>query len=185
MRRRSFSFGSTGGLLGTYLLAAGLSGQAAAADLNLRPEGEPLTRAVQQALAELSTEALPLRLVTRSGPRVTLGTSSGVAFNPDVAVRSVGQGENRRIEINPNGPLPLNQAVRQALAQEFDLEAWTPAAARLRFSGADLNADGAVDLTDLALLMNNLGSTGRGDLNGDRRVDDTDVALFERQYQLP
>ncbi|MFC6617679.1 hypothetical protein [Deinococcus radiophilus] len=56
--------------------------------------------------------------------------------------------------------MPLNAAVQQALAQEFQLEAWTPEAARLRFSGADLNADGTVDLTDLALLMNNLGALG-------------------------
>lgn len=162
-----------------------LGGQAGAADLNLRPEGDTVTRAVQQALAELSTDTLPLRLVTRSGPQITLGNSGGIPFNPDVAVRTVGRGDARRIEINPSGPLPLNEAVRQALLQELDLDEWTPAAARLRFSGADLNADGAVDLTDLALLMNNLGGSGRGDLNNDRRVDDSDLQLFERQYLLP
>ncbi|WP_261664053.1 hypothetical protein [Deinococcus sp. Marseille-Q6407] len=167
------------------LAALGLGGGASAADLNLRPQGEPLTRAVQQALAELSTPGLPLRLVTRSGPQLSLGSQSGVPFNPDEAVRTVGRGEQRRIEINPQGPLPLNEAVRQALAQEFELDAWTPDAARLRFSGADLNGDGVVDLTDLALLMNNLGSSGRGDLNGDRQVDDTDIRLFAEQYRLP
>ena len=115
---------------------------------------------------------------------MTVGSDSGVPFNPDVVARTVGQGTQRRIEINPNGPLPLNAAVQQALAQEFQLEAWTPEAARLRFSGADLNADGTVDLTDLALLMNNLGGTGRGDLNGDSTVDMADVELFSKQYRL-
>ena len=71
------------------------------------------------------------------------------------------------------------------LAQELNLSAWTPDAARLRFSGADLNADGLIDLADLAILMNNLGSSGRGDLNGDRRVDEADIRVFEQQYQLP
>ncbi|GHG09081.1 hypothetical protein GCM10017783_22120 [Deinococcus piscis] len=162
-----------------------LAGSAAAADLTLRPQGPQLTRAVQQALAELSTPGLSLRLVTTGGPELTLGSASSVPFNPDVAVRTVAQAGERRIEINPQGPLALDAAVRQALAQEFDLDAWTPEAARLRFSGADLNGDGAVDLTDLALLMNSLGGTGRGDLNGDRQVDDADLKLFAEAYQLP
>ncbi|ADY26349.1 hypothetical protein Deipr_1198 [Deinococcus proteolyticus MRP] len=170
---------------GLGLAALLLAGSASAADLTLRPQGPDLTRAVQQALAELSTPGLPLRLVTTGGPALTLGSSSGVPFNPDVAVRTVGQGAQRRIEINPQGPLTLNVAVRQALAQEFELDAWTPEAARLRFSGADLNGDGAVDLTDLALLMSNLGGSGRGDLNGDRQVDDADLKLFAEAYQLP
>ena len=42
-----------------------------------------------------------------------------------------------------------------------------------------------IDLTDLALLMENFGKTGRGDLNGDRQVDDTDLRLFAEQYALP
>lgn len=170
--------------LSLSLVAALLAGAASAADLRLRPQGPELTRAVQQALAELSTPALPLQLVTSSGPVLRLGSDSGVPFNPDTAVRTVGAGE-RRIEINPQGPLTLAEAVRRALAQEFELDAWTPEAARLRFSGADLNGDGAVDLTDLALLMNSLGGSGRGDLNGDRQVDEADLKLFAEAYTLP
>lgn len=171
--------------LGVGLAAALLAGSAAAADLTLRPQGPELTRAVQQAVAELSAPGLSLRLVTTGGPLLILGSDSGVPFNPDVAVRTAGRGGEKRIEINPQGPLALNAAVRQALAQEFELEAWTPEAARLRFSGADLSADGAVDLTDLALLMNNLGGSGRGDLNGDRQIDDADLKLFAEGYRLP
>ena len=67
--------------------------------------------------------------------------------------------------------------------------AWksAPAGAAARFSGADLNSDGTVDLADLAVIMENLGKSGTlpGDLNGDRRVDDADLKLFSRQYTLP
>ena len=51
---------------------------------------------------------------------------------------------------------------------------------------AESQRDGTIDLTDLALLMNNYGKTGAlaGDLNGDRRVDDADVRLFSAQYKF-
>ncbi len=170
----------------SFVLFFLLLGSASAADLNLRPQGEALTRAVQQAIAEVSTPALPLRLVTSgSGVQLSLAATGSVPFNPDSVARTVGSGAARRIELNPAGPLPLQQAVRLVLAQELNLSAWTPDAARLRFSGADLNADGLIDLADLAILMNNLGSSGRGDLNGDRRVDEADIRVFEQQYQLP
>ncbi|WP_370637983.1 hypothetical protein [Deinococcus sp. 14RED07] len=46
-----------------------------------------------------------------------------------------------------------------------------------------MNGDGRIDLTDLAILMNNYGkSTTTGDLNQDRRVDDADLRLFSEQY---
>ncbi|MFC6590639.1 hypothetical protein ACFP81_00355 [Deinococcus lacus] len=99
-----------------------------------------------------------------------------------MSARVVGTGPDRRIEFNPQGPLPLDEAVRRELQKELGLAAWTPQAARLRFSGADVNADGSIDLTDLALLMNNYGRSGQGDLNGDRRVDDADIKLFGTFY---
>lgn len=157
-------------------------GTADAASLKLRPQGTELTRAVQAAVAALSTKELPVTLDIGGGPVLTLGGDA--PFNPDVAARVVVRGGERRIEFNPQGPLPLAEAVRAELTRELGLGDWTPAAARTRLSGADLNGDGKIDLTDLALLMNNYGKAGTvGDLNQDRKVDDADLRLFSAQYK--
>ncbi|WP_019585135.1 hypothetical protein [Deinococcus apachensis] len=168
----------------TLLLAlALLAGAAEAASVKLRPQGPEMTRAVQDALAAISTKETPITLDSGGGPILTLG--GGAAFSPDVAARTLTLGGERRIEFNPQGPLPLAEAVRTELARELGLKAWTAEAARARLSGADLNGDGVIDLTDLALLMNNYGKTGAtvGDLNQDRKVDDADLKLFGAQYK--
>lgn len=174
MRRRL-----TAGLLALSLLA----GAASAATIKFRPQGDDLLRLVQAAVAALNTKELPVTLDTTSGPLLTLGGAA--PFNPDVAARVVVVGSERRIEFNPQGPLPLADAVRAELTRELGLSAWTPAAARPRLSGADLNGDGKIDLSDLALLMNSYGKTGVtvGDLNQDRKVDDADLTLFSSQYK--
>ncbi|MFT2719155.1 hypothetical protein ACMT4L_04050 [Deinococcus sp. A31D244] len=172
-------------LLVAALSAAFLAGPAGAASVKLRPQGEALTKAVQAALAAISTPELPVTLDTSGGPLLTLGGSgaSAAPFNPDVAARLFVSGTDRRIEFNPRGPLSLQEAVQAELARELGLSAWTPAAARTGLSGADLNGDGQIDLTDLAILMNNYGKSGTtGDLNQDRRVDDADLRLFSQQY---
>lgn len=181
--------------MGVALAVALWCGGAGAVDVNLRPQGDVLTRAVQVALASLSTRDLPIALKTATGPTLTLGGVgvSAAPFNPDVIARVVVVGSERRIEFNPQGPVPLQQAVQQALAAELKLTAWTPQAAALAFGGADLNRDGVVDLSDLAILMASYGATKAsaqaanpvGDLNGDGRVNDTDVRLFGEQYAAP
>ena len=174
----------------TLLLASALllTAPAAAVGVKLRPQGEALTQAVRAALAELSTKDVPLTLDPASGVTLTLGGVgvSAAPFNPDVVARVVTVGGERRIEFNPNGPLPLAAAVRQELGRELGLKEWTPAAAGARFGGADLNADGTVDLTDLAILMENLGKEGAvtGDLNQDRRVNDADLRVFTSLYRI-
>ncbi|UQN05932.1 hypothetical protein [Deinococcus sp. QL22] len=168
-------------LLSALMLAA----SASAATVKLRPQGAELTRLVEQALSAISTKELPVTLDSSSGPVLSIGSSNGVAFNPDVSARVVGTGADQRIEFNPNGPQPLTEALRAELSRFIGLQAWTPEAAKLRLSGADLNGDGAIDLTDFALIMNNFGKTGSlpGDLNGDSRVDDLDLRLFGAQYK--
>ncbi|GHF52545.1 hypothetical protein HNQ07_003184 [Deinococcus metalli] len=174
-------------LTGTLLVAA-LLGAAQAATVKLRPQGDVLTKAVQEALAALSTKELPVTLDTSAGPLLFLGGSgtSSAPFNPDVAARVVTVGTERRIEFNPQGPLPLADAVKAELTKELGLSAWTQDAARARLSGADLNGDGKITLADLAILMGNYGKTGAlpGDLNQDQRVDDADLKLFSTQYTL-
>ncbi|THF68585.1 hypothetical protein E7T06_15925 [Deinococcus sp. Arct2-2] len=162
-----------------------LSAPASAATVKLRPQGAELTRLVQEALAAISTKDLPVTLDSSSGPILSVGSSNGVAFNPDVSARVLGSGTDQRIEFNPNGPQPLTQTLRAELTRFIGLKAWTPEAAKLRLSGADLNGDGAIDLTDFALIMNNFGKTGSlpGDLNADSRVDDLDLRLFGGQYK--
>ncbi|WP_240741899.1 hypothetical protein [Deinococcus sp. KSM4-11] len=170
------------------LLAVTLLGAAQAATIKLRPQGDTLTKAVKEAIAALNTKELPVTLDTSAGPLLFLGSSgtSGAPFNPDVAARVVTVGGERRIEFNPQGPLPLADAVRAELAKELGLSAWTPDAARARLSGADLNGDGKITLADLAILMGNYGKTGAlpGDLNQDQRIDDADLKLFSTQYKL-
>lgn len=167
------------------LSAMVLAGSASTATVKLRPQGTELTRLVQEALAAISTKDLPVTLDSSSGPLLSIGSSTGVAFNPDVSARVVGTGTDQRIEFNPNGPQPLTEALRAELARFIGLQAWTPEAAKLRLSGADLNGDGVIDLTDFALIMNNYGKTGSlpGDLNADSRVDDLDLRLFGAQYK--
>lgn len=165
------------------LLTLLLLGGADAASVKLRPVGAELTKAVQDALAALAGPDFPVTLDTSGGVTLTLGGAA--PFNPDVAARVVGTGTERRIEFNPRGPLPLQDAVRAELSRELGLKDWTSASARARLSGADLNADGKIDLTDLALLMNSYGTSGPvGDLNQDRRVDDADLKLFSAQYKV-
>jgi hypothetical protein len=43
---------------------------------------------------------------------------------------------------------------------------------------ADLNGDGAVDASDLAILLSNWGGTGLGDVNGDGHIDGADLAAL-------
>ncbi|MDV6373387.1 hypothetical protein [Deinococcus arenicola] len=166
------------------LLSAAL-GLADAATVKLQPQGDPLTRAVNDALSAISTKELPVTLDSGSGTILTLGgASSSAAFNPDVAARVVTVVGGRRIEFNPAGPLPLLDAVKQELARELGFRDWTAEAARTRLSGADLNGDGKIDLTDLALLMENYGkATSVGDLNQDRKVDAADLRIFSAQYK--
>lgn len=162
-----------------------LLGSVQAAGIKVRPQGT-LVQAVQAALAQLSTKDVPMTLDATSGPTITLGGVgvSDAPFNPDEISRVVLVGSERRIEINPQGPVPLAEAVKQTLMAELKLKEWTPAAAQQRFGGADLNGDGVIDLADLAILMANFGTnTGAaGDLNQDRKVDDADVRIFSAQY---
>lgn len=178
--------GRVGALLAAaLLLQAGLGG-ADAVGLKLRPQGEAMRQATLAALAALSTREVPFTLDESSGPTLTLGGVgvSAAPFNPDVSARVVVVGGERRLEFNPQGPVALADAVRRQLQEEFKLTAWTPEAAQKRFGGADLNGDGAVDLSDLAILMENYGkaSPQSGDLNQDRKVDDADLRLFSAQY---
>lgn len=172
-------------------LLAFLGGAATAVNVNLRPQGDVLTRAVQAALGSISTKDFPITLDTKTGPTLTLGGVgvSSAPFNPDVIARVVQVGSERRIEFNPQGPVPLQEAVKLELTKELKLSAWTPEAAAVGFGGADLNRDGKIDLSDLALLMANYGQFAKpstplvGDLNGDGKVNDIDVRLFSAQYK--
>ncbi|WP_425147121.1 hypothetical protein [Deinococcus sp.] len=163
-----------------------LAGPVSAVKVQLRPQTPELEVLVQNFLKELSSAGNTLTLDKSAGPILALGGEA--AFNPDLSARTFTAGTDRRIEFNPAGPLPLKDALNAELAKELGLYALTPEAARLRFSGADLNGDGQIDTADLAMLMGNFGQTGsnlRGDLNGDGHIDDLDLNLFSAQYKLP
>ena len=169
-------------------LVAAQSGQSFAS-VPLRPEGNALRAEVAAALAALSSPDFPVTLddsAQAGGTVLVLGGT--VPFNPDVSSRTLTVNGVSRTEFNPKGPLPLSGAVRAEISKLLGLKAFTPAAARSKLSGADVNGDGKVDLTDLALLMGNFGKTGgglSGDLNRDGRVDESDLRLFGDEYKIP
>ena len=140
----------------TLLVLLGLGAAQAAssfASVALRPDGAALRQEVQAALAALSSPDFPVTLddsAQGNGPVLVLGGS--VPFNPDLASRTLTVSGVRRTEFNPKGPLPLREAVRTEIGSLLGLKEFTPLAARRKLSGADVNGDGKVDLTDLALL---------------------------------
>ena len=172
------------------LLTCGAAQAAASfASIPLRPSGEALRGEVAAALAALSSPDFPVTLdesAQGAGAVMVLGGSA--PFNPDESSRTLSVGGVTRIEFNPKGPQPLSGAVRAEISKLLGLKAFTPQAARRKLSGADVNGDGKVDLTDLALLMGNYGKTGSGldgDLNRDGRVDESDLKLFSDEYRIP
>ncbi|WP_241191244.1 dockerin type I domain-containing protein [Deinococcus psychrotolerans] len=174
------------------MAAVGLSAAQAApsfASVALRPEGAALRQEVLSALSALSTPDFPITLDdSAQGGGAVLVLGGSVPFNPDLSSRTLTVNNVRRTELNPKGPLPLSGAVRAEISSLLGLSEFSPQAARRKLSGADINGDGKVDLTDLALLMGNYGKTGgglSGDLNRDGRVDESDLNLFTEEYSIP
>jgi len=176
--------------LRTLLLTLPLLAASAASAINvkLRPQSTQIEAVVLDTLKRLSSSTLTLTLDKTGGPILVLAAPGSVPFNPDVSARTLTVNGESRTEFNPQGPVPLKDAVEAELQRQLGLVALTPEAAQLRYSGADLNADGTIDTADLALLMGNFGQSGaniRGDLNSDGHVDDLDLRLFSAQYKLP
>jgi Dockerin type I domain len=181
-------------LLMLVLLSLSSAQAAKFASVPLRPQGDALRQEVLAALRALSSPDFPVTLddsAQGAGPLLVLGgqaNASAVPFNPDVASRTLSVGGVTRTEFNPQGPLPLAAAVRAEIGKVLGLSEFTPLAARRKLSGADVNGDGKVDLSDLALLMGNYGKSTSGlpgDLNRDGRVDESDLNLFTEEYRIP
>ncbi len=170
-------------------LTLGAAQAASFASVALRPDSGALRREVVAALSELSAPDFPVTLDdSAQGAGAVLVLGGSVPFNPDESSRTLTVGGVRRTEFNPQGPVPLAQAVRAEISALLGLSEFTPQAARRKLSGADVNGDGKVDLTDLALLMGNYGKSGGGlpgDLNRDGRVDESDIRLFTDEYRIP
>lgn len=134
-------------------------------------------------LQEIASKDFSPRLAA-TGTAIRLPEGGAVPFNPSARFRELNVSGGRTIEINPN--LPRRETLRAALRHELRLSEWTPAAAGRRYSGADIDSNGTVDLLDLALLMKAYGGTGpQGDLNNDRKVDAKDIEIFSRSYPAP
>ena len=169
------------------LLAAAVLGTAGAVDVRLRPATPEVKTALEAALKALGTGDVSFRLLSDSGPKIQLGGAP--AFNPDEASRTVTRAGERVIEINPKGPVSVAQTVRGELEAQLGLPPGAGAKdVRARYGGADLNADGKIDLSDFAILADSYGKAGsglRGDLNGDGKVDGADLKIFAKFYVLP
>ncbi len=105
------------------LVAALLTGVSGATDVRVQVTDPTLLTAVQDALRALSTAQDPYTLVNGQGPVFTLG--GGATFSPDVASRSFG-GANPRVEFNPEGPVPLADAVQGELRRLLGLKPADP-----------------------------------------------------------
>jgi len=197
MLRRS----STSLLASTLLTALALLGAARAADVPALASGEA-EKALRAALKSFEGGGLSFVLRSQgvSTPLFTLG--GGVPFNPDSGSRTLTRKSGvRETQVNAAGrALPLPDVWRSEAARLLGLEepiflsGPRPATEADRkalksrfFTGADLNGDGKIDLTDLGILASNYGKVGpglRGDLNGDGKVDAADIKLFEELYKF-
>jgi hypothetical protein len=178
--------------VGTFmalLLCVSVAGTSAEAiNVKLRPQTPEIEQLVQEILNRLSSKSIPLVLDKSAGTVYIIPPAGSVVFNPDVTSRTILVKGEKRVEFNPRGPISLKDAVGTELQKELGLSALTQEAAQLRYSGADLNADGKIDTADLAILMGAFGqnvSNARGDLNGDGHVDNLDLKLFGAEYKLP
>ena len=189
-------------LLASGLIAAlALLGAARAAEVPALATGDA-EKALREALK--SFEGGGLSFILRSQgvttPLFTLG--GGVPFNPDSGSRTlIRKGGVREIQVNAAGrALPLPDVWRSEAARLLGLEepiflggprpatdADRKALKSRFFTGADLNGDGKIDLSDLGILASNYGKVSpgqRGDLNGDGKVDASDIKLFEELYKF-
>lgn len=107
-----------------------LLGSARATDVRLQVSDPALQTAVQQALSALSTAGSSYTLVNAPDTLFVLGGSA--PFGPDVASRSFA-GPPPRVEFNPQGPIPLADAVQAELRRLLKLP---PLAASVPATGA-------------------------------------------------
>ncbi len=190
----------------TLLTLTTLLGAARAAEVPALATGEA-EKALREALKAFEGGGLTLTLRSQgvTTPLYTLlgGTGgSGIPVNPDSGSRTlIRKGGVREIQVNAagktiglsdvwrseaarllgleepiflSGPRPVSEVDRKALKARF-------------FTGADLNGDGKIDLTDLGILAGSYGKVSpgqRGDLNADGKVDATDIKLFEELYKF-
>ena len=178
-----------------------LLGVARAADVPALAQGEA-DKALRAALKAFEGGGLTLNLRSEgvTSPLYTLG--GGVPFNPDSGSRTlIRRGGLREIQVNATGKaLPLQSVWLSEAARLLGLEepifvngarAVTEEdrkALKARFfTGADLNGDGKIDLSDLGILAGSYGKVApgqRGDLNADGKVDAVDVKLFQELYKF-
>jgi hypothetical protein len=133
-------------------------------------------------------------------PQAVLFSASKLPFNPDIGSRTLSSKTGaKEVQVNLEGKtFPVDDVWRSEAARVLGLDEGIylkglrpvsdadRAQIRARYgSSGDLNSDGVVDLSDLAILAGNYGKKGpglRGDLNNDGKVDGSDVELFSQLY---
>jgi hypothetical protein len=183
------------------LSALTLLGVARGADVPALATGEA-DKALRAALKAFEGGGLTFTLRSEgvTTPLFTLG--GGIPFNPDSGSRTlIRKGGVREIQVNATGKaLPLQSVWIAETARLLGLEepifvsspravteADRKALKERFFTGADLNGDGKIDLTDLGILAGSYGKVApgqRGDLNTDGKVDAVDIKLFQELYKF-
>lgn len=145
-------------------------------------------------------------LGVQSNPNATTRYSWGgdkeIAFNPDVATRTLETTEGAtvrlEVQVNPDQPVDLPSALliesglRLGLTLEAGIDgkrsvgdAEVKALRALYSPNGDMNGDGRVDVDDLELFAKAYGQRGErraGDFNGDGAVDDKDLEILRSNY---
>ncbi|MFN8510219.1 MAG: hypothetical protein U0Z75_06615 [Deinococcaceae bacterium] len=180
-----------------------LLGGAQAVDLYAKADGPAFT-ALVSALKSFEHSGITFNVKSEGAAVATLVPTYQVGalppFNPDAGSRTlVRKNGERTVQVNPTPKgfvvvdvwrseaarlLGLDEGMYLKGTRTITEADRTQIKARYGSSG-DLNSDGNVDLSDLAILAANYGKTGlgtRGDLNADGRVDAADVTLFSQLY---
>lgn len=187
-----------------FLAALGLwLGSAQATDVRVQVSDPALQSAVQQALAGLSVGGASYSWVNAPDTLFVLGGTA--PFSPDVASRSFA-GPPPRVEFNPAGPIPLEEAVQAELRRLLKLPPLpvgspsagnssagtsTPGTPVSGTSSAGTSTSGTSAAGTSAAGTSTAGTSaptaatstppvkaGPADLNGDGVVDTADLAIF-------
>ncbi len=176
----------------------GLSGMGQAAEVYAKADGA-IQLGLLQGLKAFEHSGIVFNLQPQN-PQAVVFSASKFPFNPDIGSRTlINKSGIKEVQVNLEGKaFAVEDVWRSEAARVLGLDESIylksvrtvtdadRAQVRARYSSSgDLNSDGVVDLSDLAILAGNYGKKGpglRGDLNNDGKVDGVDVDLFSQLY---
>lgn len=120
---------------------------------------------------------LDLAVVNQSSNNVALLANSGTGTFAAPMLAATGAGPSSVAIGNADGDSDLDVAVANTDANSITV-VLNGCGTVVPTDPADLNADGTIDATDLAILIGGWGSTGVSDINGDGTTDGADLSIL-------